>query len=59
MYNEVFSTDYWLGGMGGEAGASVQAQPPNASGSFVLPALWWLGGVIALVLIRLAYEFMD
>jgi len=61
MFGEVFNTNYWTsgGGNAGVAGAGVQAQAPEAGGSPILPAMWWLGGLLALVIIRVAYELMD
>lgn len=61
MRGQHFNTDYWTFSNQFMAGAPQVTgnDPGDTTKVGGLPALWWLGGLIALVIIRLAYEYMD
>lgn len=53
-----FNTDYWNSGYPQLYTAGTVGTTP-AQGHPALPALWWLGFLIALVVIRVAYSRME
>lgn len=60
MRGQPFNTDYWTFSNQFMAGApQVTMDQPGDTTNSGLPALWWLGGLIILVAIRVAYELMD
>lgn len=55
-----FNTNYWSFGSQYLAGSPyVTADSADNDTAGVLPAMWWLGGLIILIVIRVAYELMD
>lgn len=53
-----FNTDYWGANYGDLFNPAVQGTT-QPQGHPALPALWWLGAIIALVIIRVAYSRME
>lgn len=53
-----FNTDYWNASWPNLYTSATTGEAP-AQGHPALPALWWLGALIALIIIRVAYEHMD
>ncbi len=43
----------------GEMSAAEASGPPEARSTGRLPAMWWLGVLLALILIRLVYEIAE
>lgn len=57
--DEPFSTDYYSAPAGLAWNAAVNGLPPTQTptGHPALPALWWVGMIIALIAIRVASEY--